>query len=501
MRMHSSSRGALLAIALALGALASERTATAQVPTDSPNDPAMQQAKVFFDEANDLYGRQLYTEAAMKFREAYDSKPLAAFLFNAGVAYEKAKNLQQAIELFRRYLSENPTAQDRAKLEKRIAGLEQILNPTPEPSPDPKNPDGQPPPVVKPPVLEAVNLRGIVNVETKPPGAKIYLDNKRTGSLGSAPWSASLEGEHTLIIEAKGFKPETKKISPASDKILEIYIALSKEDYLGYVEITSNVPKAEVYFDNKAKGSIGRTPYTGFLKPGKHKLWVEREGYEPIEKELDIKAGKAHEQSIALEPIAYGWVEVRAPGLAGAALYVDGKKTCIVPCKAPVDAGKRRISVRKGGKKAYSQKIEIGRATSTNFKVALAAKPSRFDAYLALFASAGFIGGGIYFGMKSADAYDSLEADIKALGGAPIDSGDSRFDDGKLNAYIADGMFALAGVTGLLGTYYLFRDKGASSQGVYQSKSLVGNDSQWKPIIKADVIDGKSWMLGGEVTF
>jgi len=499
--MHRKLWG-VMAAAVALAALA--RPAIAQDPAaDTPNDPAMQQAKTFFDEANDLYGRQLYTEAAMKFLEAYDSKPLAAFLFNAGVAYEKAKNLGQAIELFKRYLRENPSATDKAKLAKRIAGLEQILNPTPEPSPNPDNPGGQPPPT-KPPVLENIETRGIVNVETKPPGAKIYLDNKRTGSLGNAPWSASLEGEHTLIIEAKGFKPETKRIAPSSDKIIEIYIALSKEDYLGYLEITSNVPKADIYLDNREKGSVGRTPYTGFLKPGKHKMWVERDGYEPLEKDIEIKAGKAHEQALKLEPIGYGWVEVRAPGLVGGALYIDGKKTCVVPCKAPIDPGKRRISVRKGGKKTYSQKLDVVAATSTTFKVALANKPSRFDAYLALFASAGFIGGGIYFGMKSADAYDSLNSDIKSLNGPPVSSNDPRYDEGKLNAYIADGMFALAGVTGLLGTYYLFRDKGASSQGVYQSRSLLsGEDIQWRPMINAGIAPNgdKSWMLGGEVRF
>jgi hypothetical protein len=173
-----------------------------------------------------------------------------------------------------------------------------------------------------------------------------------------------------------------------------------------------------------------------------------------------------------------------------------------VPCKSPIDPGKRRISVRKGGKKTYSQKIEVTRATTTTFKVALAPRPSRLDAYLALFASAGFIGGGIYFGLKSKDAYESLDKDIKSTTGPPVDSNDPRYDKGKLNAYIADGMFAVGGVTALLGVYYLFRDKGADSKGIYQSKSLVQRDDGWRPMLNAGVTPtGKSWLLGGEVRF
>ncbi len=482
----------LAALVLGMGLLGS-RSVRADDAVPGQLDAQMEQAKPHFEKANDLYSRQLFTEAAIEFAAAYDAKPLPAFLFNEAVAYEKAKNLTKAIEVFRAYLHENPNAPDKKKLEKRIDALEKTMHPdtTPEtpggPKPEPK------------PVLAPIERRGVVSVDTKPPGAKIYLDNKRIGALGTAPWSDSIEGEHVLIIEAKGFKPERKEIKPAVNKILEIYVALSKEDYLGWIEVTSNIPHADVFFDDEAKGSVGRTPYSGFLKPGKHTMFVEREGYDTIKNEVTIEAGKAHEQTVTMTPIKNGFVEVKSSSDAGAGLYIDGKKACIIPCRAPVDAGSRHITVERGGKKTYSTHIKVEAASETEFKVALAPKPSRIDAYVTLFVSAAFLGGGIYFGLKSNDIYKSIQKDTKLTGGSPIDSGDPRFSDGKNKAYIADGMYALSGITFLLGTYYLLRDKGPSSQGASTSRSLISR-ARFAPVFgNVDGTPGMGLGMTGEV--
>ena len=80
------------------------------------------------------------------------------------------------------------------------------------------------------------------------------------------PGGCSLESKPVrLIREQKGWKPEECAISPRSDKLIDVYIALSEEHYLGWVEIASNVPGADVFIDRKEIGAIGlnlRSPAT-----------------------------------------------------------------------------------------------------------------------------------------------------------------------------------------------------------------------------------------------
>ena len=48
-----------------------------------------------------------------------------------------------------------------------------------------------PEPVAPPPVLPEATTKGLVVVESKPPGATIYLDDKKKGAVGVTPWNGS----------------------------------------------------------------------------------------------------------------------------------------------------------------------------------------------------------------------------------------------------------------------------------------------------------------------
>ena len=110
-------------------------------------------------------------------------------------------------------------------------------------------------------MLTDIETKGLVVIDSKPQGATIYLNDKRKGAFGKTPWQGSLESKPVrLILEQKGWKPEERAISPRSDKLIDVYIALSEEHYLGWVEIASNVPGADVFIDRKEIGAIGRTP-------------------------------------------------------------------------------------------------------------------------------------------------------------------------------------------------------------------------------------------------
>src|SRR5664279_4996243 len=91
-----------LVLALMVLAMPVPRVAAADEP--SASDPALQEAKFSFEEAQVLYTKDQFEEAAAKFMMAFDKKPFSSFLFNAAVAHEKAKNLEKAVEAFQKYV-------------------------------------------------------------------------------------------------------------------------------------------------------------------------------------------------------------------------------------------------------------------------------------------------------------------------------------------------------------------------------------------------------------
>lgn len=419
-------------------------------------DPAMDTARTHFEAGQDLFDKGDYARAADEFLKAYAAKPFPAFLFNAAVCYEKLQDYEKAVELFKRYLAEDPQAADRAEVEKRIAALEkEIARPATQPSTQPTG--VEPPP---PGGLPEARTKGVVVIESKPPGATIYLDNKRNGPIGQTPWNGSLDGEHTIILESKGYKAEKKKISPSPDKLVILYFSLSEEHYLGWLEVRANVPGADVYLDDKGSGAVGRTPFMGNVQPGKHTIWVTREGYTEVQETIEIQAGKAHNINVTLEKAPIGFVRVRGNETTeGARVRLDGRVVCpTAPCRFEAPEGRHKISVSRGGKKTLTKKITVERATETELVVRLAPTPSRTDAIWPILFAGGFIVGGYYLVDYAGDQTDP--------------------DQEKAFRYLGYASYGLGGISALTGVWYLVRDKGPPSTATVESRSI-----SWAPAV------------------
>ena len=462
-RARRGRRGALAlaGVLAALGAVplsARAQMAPVHAPAVSAAEAApdadLQGAKTEFETAQSLFIRDQFDQAAAHFLEAFARKPFAAFLFNAAVSYEKAQKLDKAAEFFQKYLDHEPGAPDAATVKKRIEALRTLLSPPPMP--------GAPtsPAPVTPAALPAIETKGLVVIDSKPPGATIYLDNKTNGVFAKTPWQGSLESKPVkLLLEAQGFKPEERSISPRSDKLVDVYIALSEEHFLGWVEIVSNVPGADVFIDRKDIGAIGKTPFTGHLKPGKHTVFLERIGFKPVQQEIDILPGTATQHMIKLDKSENGWVSVAGRGAYAANVSIDGKLACAAPCRTEVTPGVHRVVVQKGGFEDYESELRVDRGAETTVEVQWSARPSKRTAYTTAAVAAGFLGAGLYLGYLSNQNHDGVQNDIKASSSGPVTmvaSNDPRFSHGKWEAVGADVAFGLAALLAVSATVSFF---------------------------------------------
>ena len=425
----------------------------AQPATDS----ALQEAKVAFEEAQGLYLKEQFTDSAAKFLEAFNKKPFSSFLFNAAVAFEKARDLEQAIATFQRYLSVDPGAKDAVEVKARIDSLKALLSPTTSGTAAPPSPA----------VLPAMATKGLVIIESKPPGANVYLDKTANGVFATTPWQGSLDPKPVkLIFQAKGFKPETREINPRPDKVLELYIAMSEEHFLGWIEVVSNVPGADVFIDRREIGAIGHTPYTGHLKPGKHTLWVEKVGYEGARKEIEVQPGTATTHNMPLELVGYGVLRA-GKSTEGGKLFVDGAKACELPCNQQLSPGEHDLRVEKEDMEDFEGKLSVRRADLTTMDLSYSPKPGRAKAWAEAVVSAGFFAGGIFLGLKGNQVKDDINKDI-ADTGKLISSKDSRPTTGKIYYYAADVCIGLGVVTAALATWN-FLESGPPSTATFKT--------------------------------
>ncbi|MDB4982249.1 MAG: TonB-dependent receptor, partial [Myxococcales bacterium] len=323
----------------------------------------------------------------------------------------------------------------------------------------------------EPLALPSFDTKGLVVIDSKPQGATIYLNDKRSGPFGQTPWHGSLEPKAIrLILESKGFKPEERSVTPQSDKLVDIYIALSEEHYLGWIEVISNAVGAQVFIDRKDIGAIGRAPFTGHLKPGKHTIYLERQGFAPVEKTIEVKPGTATQYTVTMEKTNTGWINVVGRETRGARLVVDGKLACPTPCRTEVAPGKRHVVVEKDGFEDYEADVEVARTTESTIDIqAFSPRPPKTRAISTGVTALVILGGGAYLGYLSGQNKDSLDADIKA--GKPIDNGDGRFQRGKLEAIGADVLFGFGAIVTISAVVTLL-SHGAETTGAVDAKSL-----------------------------
>jgi hypothetical protein len=461
----------------------------ARAADEAAPDKDLALAKESFEAAQTAFVKEQWDVAAEKFLGAFEHKPFPAFLFNAAVSLEKAKQLDRAKEYFEKYLQTDPNASDAAQVKLRIDELSKLLTPPPQPPPPAAPPPPAPgqsqapmpeptpttpaPPQHAPPPkpLASFDTKGLVVIDSKPQGATIYLNDKRSGPFGKTPWNGSLESKAVrLILEAKGFKPEERAVTPRADKLVDVYIALSQEHYLGWIEVTSNVPGADVFIDRKDIGNVGRTPFTGHLKPGKHTIYLERLGWKPTETTIDVQPGTATQHAVTMEKTASGFLSVTGRGATGGRLLVDDKPACTTPCRAEVLPGKHAVVVSQKGMESYEASLNIQQTTETTVDVRFSPRPPRTGAISTGVVALVFLGAGAYVGHLSSGNKDAINADIKA--GLPIDNADPRFQRGKLEAIGADILFGVGAAVAVSALWTVFLSHGPESTGTVDQKTL-----------------------------
>ena len=148
----------------------------AGAPAARASEAGKKAAKPHYEKGASEYNLGHFAEAISEFEKAYEQDPAPILLFNIAQAHRQSGNNERAAFFYRRYLEQEPNADNRADVEKRIKDLEAVIQQqndvkrkpptevtdqdhqgTPPAAPPPPAPVTTPPPAALPPRPVAMN--------------------------------------------------------------------------------------------------------------------------------------------------------------------------------------------------------------------------------------------------------------------------------------------------------------------------------------------------------
>lgn len=248
-----------------------------------------------------------FDEAALLFREAFDLEPVGSLLYNIGLCYEKTNNIPSAIVFYERFVTAMPGSPQRAAVQGKIGELKRSL-------------EGQ---------------YETVAVESVPPGAVVFVDDKGKGAMGATPLDFKLlPGTYTIIVELKGYEPYKQRLDLRKGQGGNVSARMVSSDRVGAVRLFISEGGAQVKVDGRMVGNAP-LPEPVRLAAGKHQIEVIKPGFGVFTQLVDVQSGGEQRITVDLSEETGGGDIVAASSGGGGSTDSggggDGKKTKILP--------------------------------------------------------------------------------------------------------------------------------------------------------------------------
>jgi tetratricopeptide (TPR) repeat protein len=483
-KSSSFARLALAALSIGLGLYTlaeGPSTATAQTRSASQKLEAIRQ---LMEKGQGQYLAGNYQGAADVFEGGFKQYPYSAFLFNAGVCYQKLGDTDRALTKFRDYVKLDPTAPDVDKVNQRITLLEAAkglpATPAPDAGPAGSGGTGGAAPAPPSPVDDESAMRSLVVVETDPPDAPLRFYSRTDANAAAfklggqnpgwkeianarSPSNLTLAiGKYHVVVEKfRDFNESHADIDVSPGHVYQFKANLSQGEFMAFLRVSANVKGAYVWLDDRKKERPfwGTTPHGELVSAGPHEVLVEAPGFEPLLAPVMVNHGEQKEMEVAMVRVNYGFVRIdsNAPEVK---VRIDEQPKGVwragtEPLDVQAPAGQHKLTVVSEGRKTFEAMIDVPRGQVLPVHVKMIPKYPRGAAWTQAVIGAALIGTAAYFGNESNKLHDQLAED-RAQG--RLEESDSRVTKGRWYAIGADGGFAIGGVLGILATYNFIKD-------------------------------------------
>jgi hypothetical protein len=445
-----------------------------------------------------LFVSAKYSEAAREFDTGYGEHPYSAFIFNAGVCYQKLGDKKVALDRYREYLRIDPGAPDAPTVQRRIAAIEAELAPPAAPTPD-----APPPPLPEAIPTTEDAMRSLVVVETEPAGApiKVYAADGegtpawragspnagwREAASGVTPVSLSLAvGRFHIVVEKfRDFNVSETDLKVTAGHVYHFKANLSQGAFMSFLRVSSNMSGAHVWLDDakKERPEWGSTPFGELVAAGEHEVLVEAPGFQPLNTKVRLDHGEQKELEVRLVRVEYGILRVDSNS-DDAKIQIDSEPRGVwhkgePPFDVKVSAGKHRLTIESTDHKTYEGEIDVPRGELVRVRAKMIEKYPRGAAWVEAVVAAVLVGTGTYFALESNKLHRQVDADRQAH---VLDDSDSRVSKGVGFSIGADIAFVAAAGFAALATYSFLEDPMPESTSTFEKPKEFDDPAKAKP--------------------
>lgn len=131
--------------------------------------------------------------------------------------------------------------------------------------------------------------------------------------------------------------------------------------------IDSDPKGARVFLDDRAKGVQGQTPFSNYVRPGSHKVWIELDGYDTVEQTIQVQTKEPFRLNLVMRKMQNrGWLFVDSI-LIDARVYIDGKNVGLTPFQEPLGygAGLHQVVVERDGYTRFTKQVNVNKGQVT----------------------------------------------------------------------------------------------------------------------------------------
>ena len=295
-----------------------------------------------------------------------------------------------------------------------------------------------------------------VVVQSDPPGARIYVDQREHGVWGVTPRTLALSvGPHTIRVELEGYRIAEAEVTARSGQSADV--SLSPERILGSLRVESTVQGHVRVLDAQGHAAAeGETPMQASLVPASYRVEIEAEGHRLVARDVRVVADYGRRLRVEPEPLPPPRASLTVTAdVENAVVEIDGSPVGFTPLAASsLSVREHHVIVTAPGRVPWEGDVTTVAGRQTWVRVRLSERPRSRGALVWGLGGAGaaFLVAGAASGVAALRAHSQFASRFGEL-----DQGDLRGlrARGRRLGFTADSLLA-AGVV-LVGASLLLR--------------------------------------------
>lgn len=322
-----------------VGALVVALASHLVVPVASAD--AASEASLQFELGAELYRQRRYTEAVERFLASNRLAPNPNVTLNIAQTLQLARRWVDAYNWYETYLTSFELDEDARQNAIRLR--------------------------------DALGARvAVVDIETTPPGAALFIDRVELGTAGISPRRIALPaGTRRVIARLEGHRDGTIDLDAALGEVVGGRLELSP--LVGSVVVRTEPPGVQIV-DETSGASLGEAPATLSLRVGRHTLAFRHPGHVEQRRSVEVLDEATVNLDVRMSRAASQVAVLTITSIPpGARVTLDGADVGVAPLTlSELDPGPRHLSLDHEGRERWGQEVVLEAGGATRVEAHLA---------------------------------------------------------------------------------------------------------------------------------